>query len=67
MFTLWAGGLTAAMGQLMAGASPALILAVLDYLAIASTSNSFGRKDPVYLLMAGMVICCKRLKENEKR
>ena len=65
MFTIWFGGLSATVWRLMAGASPALKMAVIEYFVVSTTSNSFGRKDPVYLIMAGIVVCAKRLKELE--
>jgi hypothetical protein len=65
MFTLWFCGWSAFVMRLMAGASPALKLAVIEYFIIATTSNSFGRKDPVYLILAGIVVCAKRLKQLE--
>jgi hypothetical protein len=62
MFTLWFCGWGAYVWRLMAGASPAVKLAVVEYFAIASTSNSFGRKDLVYGTLAGIVVCAKRMR-----
>jgi hypothetical protein len=69
MFSVWLCGLAACIWRLMAGASPALKIAVVEYFVIASASNSFGRKDPVYFILAGIVVCVKRLNsfDNLKR
>jgi hypothetical protein len=61
MFALWLCGWAATVWRLMAGADVALKLAVIEYFLISSTSNSFGRKDPVYAILAGIVVCVKRL------
>jgi hypothetical protein len=61
MFPLWLGGLAACLSRLMTGASPALKIAVVDYFFLASTSNSFGRKDPIYAILAGIIVCAKHL------
>jgi len=61
MFTLWGAGLAVFLGRLMMGASPALKIAIINYFVIASTSNSFGRKDSMFLLLPGLVVCAKCL------
>ncbi len=66
MFTLWMAGWLGCMWRLMAGADLALKLAVVEYFVVSSTSNSFGRKDPVYMILAGIVVCAKRLDEIQK-
>jgi hypothetical protein len=66
MFTLWTAGWLGCMWRLMAGADLALKLAIIEYFVVSSTSNSFGRKDPVYMILAGIVVCAKRLDEIQK-
>jgi len=66
LFVLWLCGGIAFTSRLMSGASPALKIALINYLAIATTSNSFGRKDPVFMVIAGIVVCAKKLKEQQK-
>jgi hypothetical protein len=65
MFIPWICGLIAFLRKLMSGASPALKIAILEYFLIASTSNSFGRKDPVFLIIIGITVCVKRLNKAE--
>jgi hypothetical protein len=67
MFTLWLFGLVGYIAALMKGASPAVKIAVIEYFAIASTSNSFGRKDLIYMIVAGIVVGVKRMHEPDER
>jgi len=66
LFPVWLMGLGACVWRLMAGAAPALKIAVIIYFLIASMSNSFGRKDPMYAILAGIIVCTKRLNEVEE-
>ncbi|MDR3448282.1 MAG: VpsF family polysaccharide biosynthesis protein [Alphaproteobacteria bacterium] len=65
MFTLWFLGLAGFVWRLMAGSSPALQLAIIEYFCIASTSNSFARKDPILIFLGGIVVCVNRLQKLE--
>ncbi|MDE1900764.1 MAG: VpsF family polysaccharide biosynthesis protein [Alphaproteobacteria bacterium] len=65
MFTLWLCGLAAVVRRLTSNASPALTMAVIGYFVIASSSNSFGRKDPMFLLLPGLIICAKMLTDKD--
>jgi hypothetical protein len=57
MFPIWLAATAAFVWRLMRGKPPALQLAVLAYFVVASTSNSFGRKDLIYSFMVSAVIC----------
>ncbi len=69
-FVIWFFATMACIFQLLRGKPLALQLAVLSYFAVASTSNSFGRKDSTYLIMVCAVICAARaltlMQEQEK-
>ena len=56
-FVLWAVAAVNFLRILMRRAPLALICALLAYFIIASTSNSFGRKDTVYPAMIGLMAC----------
>lgn len=60
LFPLWLANLLWFMRSLLKGASPALVMAVLDYFLIASTSNSFARKDPVFIFLPALILVAKR-------
>ena len=66
IFPIWLCGLFCCMWRLMSGAPPALKIGLIAYFCMSSTSNSFGRKDPVYMLLPGIIVCIKRLKEQKK-
>ena len=61
MFPFWAVGLAAFLWKLMRDRPLALKMAVLGYFVVASTSNSFGRKDSIYLIMVSAVTCAARM------
>jgi hypothetical protein len=63
MFTLWFCGWAVYVGRLIVGAPLAVKMAVIEYFCIATTSNSFGRKDLVYAMLAGIVVCVKRMQK----
>ncbi len=63
MFPLWLATLGLFLWRLMAGASPILKMTVIDYFCIASTSNSFGRKDVTLMLLVGIIVCAKKMDE----
>lgn len=57
VFPVWLVATLAFARRLMRHQPLALQLAVLGYYVIASTSNSFGRKDSTYLIMVCAVLC----------
>ena len=61
MFPFWLAATLGFIWRLMRGQPWALKLAVLSYFLVASTSNSFGRKDSTYLIMVSAVICAARV------
>ncbi len=61
MFPFWFAATLAFIWRLMRRQPLALKLAVIAYFAVASTSNSFGRKDSNYLIMVSAVICASRV------
>jgi hypothetical protein len=65
LFPIWLMALIACVWRLMSGASPAIKIAIIVYFLIASMSNSFGRKDPMYAILAGIVVCVKRYEAIE--
>lgn len=60
MFSVWFLGWAAYVRQLMIGSSAGVRIAVIVYYALASTSNSFGRQDPIYVIIGGLVVCMRR-------
>ncbi|MDX2028311.1 MAG: VpsF family polysaccharide biosynthesis protein [Alphaproteobacteria bacterium] len=60
LFPFWLMATLAFALYLMRGRPLALQIAVLAYFITASTSNSFGRKDSTYLIMACAVTCAAR-------
>lgn len=60
MFPFWLLMTGVFVWDLMRGKPMALQLAVVSYFLVASTSNSFGRKDSTYLIMVCAVICAAR-------
>jgi hypothetical protein len=66
LFPVWLAGLSCCLWRLMAGAPLPLKFAIIEYFCIASTSNSFGRKDAIYMLLAGIVVCAKRMDDVER-
>jgi hypothetical protein len=60
-FPPWLAATLAFVYKLIIRQKLALQLAVLSYFIIASTSNSFGRKDSTYLIMVSTVICASRI------
>lgn len=56
MFSFWCLATIAFIYKLMENKPVALQLAVIAYFIIASTSNSFGRKDANYALMVSAVL-----------
>jgi hypothetical protein len=60
VFAVWLPATVAFAMRLMRGQPLALKIAVAAYYIVASTSNSFGRKDSTYVLMVGMVVCAGR-------
>jgi hypothetical protein len=67
MFVPWFGALVGYVLRLMSGASPAIKLAVLEYFAVTSTSNSFGRKDLIFGMLGGIIVCVKRMQAFDNR
>ena len=55
VFPVWFLATLAFAYKLIRGKPLALQMAVVAYFIVASTSNSFGRKDSTYLLMVGAV------------
>lgn len=66
MFGLWLVATLYFIKSLLNHASLLLKITVISYFLIASTSNSFGRKDANYMIMVAMVLCAKNLKAREK-
>jgi len=60
MFPVWLAATVFFVRALLRHQHFATQLAVWAYYAIASTSNSFGRKDSTYLIMVCAVMCLKR-------
>jgi len=60
-FPFWLAVTGAFALRLMRNQPLALKLAVIAYFLTASTSNSFGRKDSIYLIMVCAVICVSRM------
>jgi hypothetical protein len=60
VFAVWLPATVAFALRLMRGQPLALKIAVVAYFVVASTSNSFGRKDSTYVLMVGAVISAGR-------
>lgn len=56
-FAVWLIGLVIFVGRLARGIPLAYKLAILSYYVVGSTSNSFGRKDSIYCIMVGAVLC----------
>lgn len=56
-FPIWLITTFAFIGWVIKGKPIALKLAMLAYFAIASTSNSFGRKDSTYLVTVTIILC----------
>lgn len=69
MFGFWFVATFAFVVSLLRGRPLALQIAVLAYFVVASTSNSFGRKDSTYLIMVCAVTCAARslLDSRKKR
>jgi hypothetical protein len=61
VFPFWLMATLAFIYRLMKKQPLALRFAVLSYFLIASTANSFGRKDANYLIMASAAICAGRM------
>lgn len=59
-FPFWLMATFAFIVRLMKNQPLALQLAVLDYFLVASTANSFGRKEANYAIMVSAVICAGR-------
>ncbi len=66
VFPFWLAATLAFMYRLMRNQPLVLQLAVLAYFLVASTSNSFGRKDSTYLIMVCAVICAARSLRGDK-
>ena len=60
-FAFWLAATGIFVYHLVRGRPLPLQLAVLIYFITASTSNSFGRKDSVYLIMVCAVMCAARV------
>lgn len=60
LFVLWLGA-TAWFLRTLTRRSAFLVWAVTAYLLVATTSNSFGRKDVVYPAMIGLITCFARV------
>ncbi len=56
-FVLWLLCTLAFVFRLLRGQTLGPMLAVIGYYVVASTENSFGRKDVNYMLMAGFILC----------
>ena len=67
MFPLWLAATLAFARRLLRGQSLAGQLTVWAYFITASTSNSFGRKDSVYLIMACVVTCLAQIRKASSR
>jgi hypothetical protein len=61
LFPFWLFMTLVFIGRLMWKQSFAIKLAVLAYFVTASTSNSFGRKDSIYVIMVCIVLCTSTL------
>lgn len=61
VFPFWLAATTGFLCSLVKNKPFAFKIVVLVYIAIATTYNSFGRKDANYAIMAGAVICAARL------
>lgn len=66
LFTIWLAILGVCLRRVADGASLPLVLAMIEYFAVASMSNSFGRKDPIFMLIPAIVLCAKRLADSRK-
>lgn len=66
-FTLWLASTLAFLRSLARHKNVALKLAIVAYFVIASTSNSFGRKDSTYLIMVVAVACAGYLQPARAR
>lgn len=62
MFVIWVGGMGFFIKALLTDTPPALKIALIEYFMIAATSNSFGRKDPMFILLPGLIVCAKQLR-----
>lgn len=61
MFAFWLATTLAFISRLMKFQPFTLQMVVIAYFIIASTSNTFGRKDANYAIMVSMVICMARI------
>ncbi len=66
MFPFWFVVTLLFAWRLMHNQPLAIQLAVLAYYVTASTSNSFGRKDSIYIIMVGAVICVSNLYRRDE-
>jgi hypothetical protein len=68
-FVLWLAATGWFFRNLLRGQSLTLRLALIAYFLIASTSDSFGRKDTIYPATIGVIACAtasRRLQRTEK-
>ncbi|MFO1242189.1 MAG: VpsF family polysaccharide biosynthesis protein [Rickettsiales bacterium] len=65
-FPIWLAATLAFIYWVLKDTPFALKLALLSYFAIASTSNSFGRKDSTYLITVTIVMCAMRVIESKR-
>ncbi len=61
LFIVWLAATVAFVWWLLRDKSLTLQIAALSYFAVASTYNSFGAKDPGYLIMVCAVICAAHM------
>lgn len=61
LYPFWLAVTFALIGKLMWKQPLALKLAVIAYFTIASTSNSFGRKDSIYVITVCIAVCTATL------
>jgi hypothetical protein len=66
-FSLWLVLLTVYIVSLMRESPAALKMSIVMYMVIASTSNSFGRKDNIFALLPALVICTKSFIADRNR
>jgi len=66
MFLFWFAAMLNFIKSLLKNKNIALKIAIYSYLIIASTANSFGRKDSVYIIMICAIICADKTIKNQK-
>lgn len=67
LFPFWLLATGAFLYRLLYGKPLALQFAVVSYIVIASTFNSFGTKDSTYLIMTTVVVCAAALPDIKRQ